>query len=124
MAQVDVTARLAKLETEVQEISAVQDLLLRLMSTTRPLARLIEQYGATETKEKALFDLLDELVERVQGPETDRPTLGYLQMRLATIFPDIGRDPEFVQLLIDTLRVERPAYRALHTHPIEQQRLV
>ncbi|MGB7218431.1 MAG: hypothetical protein WBD07_06445 [Vicinamibacterales bacterium] len=121
MAEVDVTVRLAKLETAVAELRAVQDVLLRLLSSERPLARVLERYGATETKEKELFDLLDEMVGRLRGPEPDRPTFGYLQMRLASIFHDIGRDPEFVQLLVDTLKIDRPAYRALHDYAVEQR---
>jgi hypothetical protein len=89
MSDADVSARPASLEAEVSELGAVQDVLLRLLSTTRRLSRLLEQYGAT---------------------------FGYLQMRLAVIFPDLAADREFVQFLIDTLKVERPAYRSIHAY--------
>ena len=121
MADADVTARVGALEQRVQELSAVQDLVLRLLSTTRPLSRLLEQYGATETQEKALYQLFDELVVRVRGPERDRPTFGYLQMQLGHIFPELAREREFLQLLIDTLKIERPAYRTLHAYAVEQR---
>jgi len=110
----DSSARLAAIEEQVEELKSVQELLLRLLSTTRPLAKLLEYYGATDTKEQALYRLLDELVERARGPKYREPTFGSFIQRLGEIFPDLRGDRQFVQLLIDTLRVERPAYRDLH----------
>jgi hypothetical protein len=40
---------------------------------------------------------------------------GYFEMKMGDIFPARRRDPEFLRLLIDTLKVERPAYRGLYT---------
>ena len=110
----DVMARLAVVETQILELKAVQDLLLRLLSTTMPLSGVLKHYGATESKEQALYRLLDEMVERVGGPEHSRPTFGAFQVRLGGIFPELRGDRQFTQLLIDTLKIERPAYRALH----------
>jgi hypothetical protein len=110
----DPTARLAAIEAQIEELKSVQELLLRLLSTTRPLAKLLEYYGATDTKEQALYRLLDELVERIRGPKFREPTFGSFIQRLGEIFPDMRGDRQFVQLLIDTLRVERSAYRELH----------
>jgi hypothetical protein len=101
----ETTTRLAALEAQIEELRSVQELLLRLLSTTRPLAKLLEYYGATDTKEQALYQLLDELVQRCNGPKFREPTFG---------LPDLRGDRQFVQLLIDTLRVERPAYRDLY----------
>ena len=42
MSDPDVMARLAEMENQIQELKAVQDLLLRLASTTRPLSGLLE----------------------------------------------------------------------------------
>ena len=114
MPESDPTARLAAIEAQIEELKSVQELLLRLLSTTRPLAKLLEYYGATDTKEQALYRLLDELVERLRGPKFREPTFGSFVQRLGEIFPDMRGDRQFVQLLMDTLRVERPAYRDLH----------
>lgn len=114
MPESDPTARLAAIEAQIEELKSVQELLLRLLSTTRPLAKLLEYYGATDTKEQALYRLLDELVERIRGPKFREPTFGSFVQRLGEIFPDMRGDRQFVQLLMDTLRVERPAYRDLH----------
>ena len=64
----DPLARVADLEARVEQLEAVQELLLRLLSTTRPLAGVLEQYGATKTQEQAFYQLLDGLADRTNGP--------------------------------------------------------
>jgi hypothetical protein len=44
------------------------------------------------------------------------PTFSLFQMRLGEIFPALRADRAFVQTLIDTLKVDRPAYRELHAY--------
>jgi hypothetical protein len=112
----DITARLNAIELQLEELRAVQDLLLRLLSTTRPLSSMLEYYGATESKEQALYRFLDELVEQVRGPQHRQPTFASFKVRLGGIFPELRDDRSFCQLLIDTLKVERPAYRELHAY--------
>src|SRR5262249_42543540 len=112
--------RLEQLEGRVQELEAVQALLLRLLSTTRPLAGVLEQYGATEKQEQALYALLDNIAERTAGPARDRPSFAFFEMGVYEIFPALRGDREFVQLILDTLRVERTAYRTLHAYMTEQ----
>ncbi len=118
MPEADVTARLAALETEIQELKAVQDLLLRLLSTTRPLSRFLEYYGATESTEQALFRFLDEMVERIRGPQHGHPTFSTFQVRIWGLFPRLRGDRQFMQVLIDTLKIERPAYAELYGYMI------
>lgn len=114
----DLAGRVAELESRVEELVLIQNLLLRLLSTTRPLAKLLEQYGATESQEQALYGLLDRISERTRGPQRDLVTFGYFRKGVDEIFPDRRGDREFVQLLMDTLKLERPAYRALHGYMI------
>jgi hypothetical protein len=114
----DALARVATLEARVEALEAVQELLLRLLSTTRPLAGVLEHYSATETQEQAFYRLLDTMAGRIAGAERDRPSFAFFEMQVNEIFPDLRGDREFVQLLIDTLRVERPAYRTLHGYMV------
>ena len=116
MSESESSARLAAIEAQIEELKSVQELLLRLLSTSRPLSKLLEYYGATDTTEQSLYKLLDELVERIRGPQYREPTFGSFIQRLGEIFPTMRGDRQFVQLLIDTLRVERPAYRDLHDY--------
>ena len=112
----DVAARLADLEARTRELEALQQLILRILSTTKPLDTVLEQYGATETQIRALYKLLDELVKRTRGREQDRPTFAYFQMQLENIFPSLRNDREFTRLVIDTLKIERAAYRELSSY--------
>ena len=92
----------------------MQELMLRLLSTAKPLSNLLQYYGATETREQALYRMLDDFAERISGPKHREPTFGQFKVRLGEIFPDLRDDRTFVQLIIDTLKVERPAYQQLH----------
>ena len=114
MTDLDLQGRVEALEAQVAELKSVQDLLMRLLSTTRPLANLLEYYGATDAAEQALYGLLDELLAASRGPKPRHPTFSFFQMRLGEIFPALRADRAFVQTLIDTLKVDRPAYRELH----------
>ena len=105
----DVEARVAHLEM-------MMDLVVRLMSMTQPLSNMLEQFGATRTQEQQLLKLLDELVERCRGPERGRPSRAHFEMHVGEILPTLRGNREFLQLLMDTLKVERPAYRELHAY--------
>jgi hypothetical protein len=117
----DMLRRVEALEGQVQELKSVQDLLMRLLATTRPLAGVLEFYGATDAAEQALYSLLDELLAASRGPKPRQPTFSYFQMRLGEIFPALRSDRAFVQTLIDTLKVDRPAYRELHAYMAAHQ---
>ncbi len=114
MTDSDLAGRIDALETQVAELKSVQELLMRLLSTTRPLANLLQYYGATDAAEQALYSLLDELLAASRGPKQRQPTFSYFQMRLNEIFPSLRADRAFVQTLIDTTKVDRAAYRELH----------
>ena len=104
------------LEARVAHLEMMQDLLFRLMSMTRPLSNVLEQFGATRTQEQELLKFLDELVERSRGPERGRPSRAHFEMHVGEILPSLRGNREFLQLLMDTLKVERPAYRELHEY--------
>jgi hypothetical protein len=110
--------KVAELEARVRELEAVQELTLRILSTTKPLDGVLEQFGATETQKRAFYAMLDNVVARARGRDLDRPTFGYFEMQLDEIFPTLRGDRQFTRLLVDTLKVERPAYRELHAYAL------
>ena len=116
---VELSARVEQLTARIAELEMIQNLLLRLMSTMRPLGQMLEHFGANETQEQAVYRLLDRVVERAAGPERDRVTFAYFRRSIGEIFPDRHDDREFIQLLIDTLRVERAVYRELHQYMVK-----
>jgi len=115
-----VDERLTELEAHVAQIDMVQQLILRLLSIMHPLSSALSQYGATATQERDLMDYLDQLAGRVHSLERNRPTFDEFRMHVGEILPALRDDPEFLRLIIDTLKVERLAYRALHEYMVGQ----
>ena len=111
---------LAELDGRLREVEAMQTLIIRLLSTRRPLDDVLEHFGATDTQGRAVYGLLDDLTARMNRREHERPTFGYFRVQIGTILPSLRGDREFISLLIDTLRVERPAYRELHAYMAAQ----
>jgi len=109
---------LDSLDARLREVEAVQQLMLRIIATTKPLDTLLQRYGATTTQEQAFYKLLDELVVRSKGREQEHPTFGYFTMQLAQVFPALKNDRDFVATVIDTLKIERPVYQELHVYMI------
>jgi len=108
------------LEARVAQLEMMQDLLIRLISITNPLSNVLEQFGATRTQEQEILKFLDELVERIRGPERNHPSRAHFEMHIAQILPALRGNRDFLQLLMDTLKVERPAYRELHEYMTAQ----
>jgi len=110
----DTPLTLADLDARLREVEALQQLVLRLLSTTKPLDRVLEQYGATDTQTHAFYGMLDDLVGRMRKGEQDRPSYGYFEMQMGDLFPALRGNREFLALVIETMKVERPIYRELH----------
>ena len=110
----DTPLTLATLDARLREVEALQELVLRLLSTTKPLDRVLEQYGATDTQTHAFYTLLDDLVARMRKGEQDRPSYAYFEMQMGDLFPALRGNREFLGLVIETMKVERPVYRELH----------
>jgi len=107
--------RLAELEAHVAQLEMIQQLLLRLMSVTHPLANVLAQYGANAAQEQQILNLLDELATRARSLDRDnQPSFDEFQTRVSQVLPALDGDRDFLRLLIDTLRVDRTAYRDLH----------
>jgi hypothetical protein len=115
----DLAAKIADLDARLSEVEALQALTLRILSTTRPLDAVLAQYGASQAQQQSLYRLLDNLAARTTGPERERPTQSYFQMQLAEIFPPQA-DRAFMDLVVDTLRIEQPLYRDLHAYMTAQ----
>jgi hypothetical protein len=112
--------RYEELEARVAQLEMMQDLLLRLVSTSRPLSSMLEQFGATRTQEQDLVKFLHELCDRARGPERNHPSRAHFELHVGQIMPAQRGNKTFLQLLMDTLKVERPAYRDLHQYMLKQ----
>jgi hypothetical protein len=105
----------AKLEARIQELETLVNLALRLLALEKPLSTLLKRYGASEAEERAVHALLDDVVQRIGAGGIYTPAFAGFVSDLGKRFPAIRGDREFVSLLLDTLKIERPAYQRLHT---------
>ena len=106
--------RIAALEAKVQELEALVNLALRLIAVEKPVSALLERYGATEAEDLAVHALLDDLARRAEQGGMYAPSFGGFVNQLWERFPGVRGNREFVVMLLDTLKVDRPAYRRLH----------
>jgi hypothetical protein len=104
------------LEGKVQELETLVNLALRLLAVQRPVATLLERYGATESEEQAIHKLLDEVAGRADRGGVEAPSFAGFVHQLEGRFPAVRGDRQFVALLLDALRVDRAAYQKLHAY--------
>ena len=109
-------ARMTALEGKVQELETLVNLALRLLAVQRPVATLLERYGATESEEQAIHKLLDEVAGRADRGGVEAPSFAGFVHQLEARFPAVRGDRQFVALLLDALRVDRAAYQKLHAY--------
>lgn len=108
--------RIAALEAKVQELDSLVQLALRLLAIERPVSALLERYGANEADDVAVHAMLDEVARRAAQGGMYAPSFSGFVHELVQRFPAVRDDREFVKLLIDTLKIDRPAYRDLHAY--------
>lgn len=108
--------RLTALEAKVQELDALVNLALRLLAVEKPISALLERFGASETEDLAVHALLDDMAMRAQKGGMYAPSFGGFVGELVERFPASRGNREFVSLLLDTLKLDRPVYQALHTY--------
>jgi hypothetical protein len=80
----------------------------------KPVSALLERSGATEAEELAVHALLSDMVARAQHGDVYAPSLTDSSTICLGVSSMRG-NREFVSLLLDTLKVDRPAYQNLHT---------
>ena len=76
----------------------------------------LERYGATEAEDLAIQALLDDHATRAKRDGICAPSFGGFVGELFARFPTVRGNKEFVSLLLDTLKVDRPVYQKLHAH--------
>lgn len=109
-------ARIAALESKVQEVETLVNLALRLLAVEKPVSALLERYGATEAEDLAVHALLSGLATRAEQGGMYAPSFGGFVNDLSDRFPATRGNREFVGLLLDTLKLDRPAYQKLHSY--------
>jgi hypothetical protein len=108
--------RITALEAKVQELDSLVQVALRLLAVERPVSTLLERYGTTAAEDAAVHALLDDLARRAVQGGIYAPSFAGFVHELVERFPAVRGDREFVKLLIDTLKIDRPAYQGLHAY--------
>jgi hypothetical protein len=112
--------RIAALEAKVQELDALVNLALRLLAIEKPVTALLERYGATEADTLAVHALLDDIARRAEQGGMYAPSFNGFVNELVERFPAVRGDRQFIIFLLDTLKLDRPAYQRLHTYTSAQ----
>jgi hypothetical protein len=110
----DHETRIAALEAEIHELRALINVALRLSAADKPVSALLARFGATEAETLAVHALLDDVVKRVQAGGFYTPSFTGFLSDLVKVCPAARGDREFVVLLLETLKIDRPAYQQLH----------
>jgi hypothetical protein len=108
--------RIAALEAKVQELDALVNLALRLLAVEKPISAVLERYGATEVEDLAVHALLDDMATRAERGGMYAPSFGGFVNELVERFPAARDNREFITLVLDTLKMDRPAYQKLHAY--------
>ena len=77
-----------------------------------PCRPVLKRYGATEAEDVAVHALLDDLATRAERGGMYAPSFGGFVAELSDRFPSMRGNKEFVSLVLDTLKVDRLAYRS------------
>ena len=105
--------RIAALEATVQELDTLVNPALRLLAVEKPVSTLLERVGATAAEDLAVQALLDDLTPRAEQGAMYAPSFGGFVNKLTQPFPAARDNRLFVDLLIDALKIDRPADRRL-----------
>jgi hypothetical protein len=116
----ELAQRMARLESKVQELEALANLALRLIAVDNPVGALLKSYGATEAVTRAVHELLDDVANRAAIGGREAPSYAAFQDRLFERFPSMRGNRQFISLLIETLKVDRPAYQKLYQYVVDQ----
>jgi hypothetical protein len=108
--------RIAVLEAKVQELDTLVNLALRLLAVEKPVSALLERYGATQAEDLAVHTLLDDVAKRAEQGGMYAPSFSGFQHDIDATLPTVRGDRQFVSLLLDTLKLDRPTYQKLHAY--------
>jgi hypothetical protein len=117
----DLEARVVALESKLHEVEALANLALRLLAVEKPVAMLLRRFGANESEETAVHALLDNVAARAEKGGMYAPSFNGFASDLFAKFPAVRNNLEFVELLLDTMKLDRPTYQRLHAYAVANE---
>jgi hypothetical protein len=85
------------------------------------VSAVLQSYGAGHTEELAVHAMLDAVARRAGQGGIYTPSFAGFEQELRQRFPKIRGNREFVSLLLNALKIDRPSYRALHAFIVRER---
>ena len=104
--------RVIELEARVADLEARLAGVIRVVAATRPLGRVLTSYGVSEDQERVIHAIVNEMAERQEKGEVALFT--EFEDRITHLVPQFSGDRRFVELIVEALRIERPALTRLY----------
>jgi len=117
----DFERRITTLESKIEELETLVNIALRLLAVENPVSALLQRYGATAAEDTAVHALLDDMVVRSERGGMYAPSFSGFENELFERLPKVRGNREFVSLLLDTLKLDRPAYQKLHDYVVQER---
>jgi len=95
----DLEARVATLETRLARV-------VKVMSATRPLAAVMNSQGVTPDQARVVYSVVNEIGKRVDRGEN--VAFVEFEERITYLLAQLD-DRRFLELIVEAIRIERPA---------------
>src|SRR5436190_2049842 len=105
--------RVIELEARVAELEARLGGVIRVVAASRPLGRVLAGYGVSADQERVVYAIVNEMAERHEQGQV--ASFAEFEERITHIIGQHHGDRQFVELIVDALRIEQPAFKRLYT---------
>ena len=102
------------LQARVTDLEARVNTALGILALIRPAATVLRRLGVDSGQQKAFYQLIDEMTQRV----ADGSTVSYAAFaeRVSEIVPSRRGDRKFLEVLVEALKLERPNSKPMLDH--------
>jgi hypothetical protein len=104
--------RMIELEARVAELEARLGGVIRVVAASRPLGHVLTSYGLSDDQERVIFAIISEMAERSEHGEA--APFAEFEERITNMVGQLRGDRRFVELIVEALRIERPAFKRLY----------
>ena len=104
--------RVIELEARVAELEARLAGVIRVVAASRPLGRVLAGYGVSADQERVVYAIVNEMAERHEQGQV--ASFAEFEERITHIIGQHHGDRRFVELIVDALRIEQPAFKRLY----------
>ena len=109
-----IDSQVTDLQARVTDLEARVNTALGILTLIRPAATVLSRWGVDSGQQKAFYQLIDEMTQRVD----EGSTVSYAEFaeRVSEIVTARRGDREFLEVLVEALKLERPNSRPMLDH--------